>query len=93
MKHRHKHGRGERSASKSRSKLIALCIVIVLLLLLAYQGGRWLEERNNKPEARGDYTERRYVKKPAGAKPGFVIYTHQKTLQATPQSLDNNGQN
>lgn len=40
-----------------------------------------------------DYTERRYVKKPAGAKPGFVIYTHQKTLQATPQSLDNNGQN
>lgn len=61
MKHRHKHGRGERGASKSRSKLIALCIVIVLLLLLAYQGGRWLEERNNKPEARGDYTERRYA--------------------------------
>ena len=61
MKHRHKHGRGERGASKSRSKLIALCIVIVLLLLLAYQGGRWLEGRNNKPEARGDYTERRYA--------------------------------
>ena len=27
-----------------------------------------------------DYTLRRYVKKPAGAKPGFVIYTHQTTL-------------
>ena len=27
-----------------------------------------------------DYTQRRYVKKPSGSKPGFVIYTHQKTL-------------
>ena len=26
-----------------------------------------------------DMTRRRYVKKPAGAKPGFVIYTNQKT--------------
>ncbi len=26
-----------------------------------------------------DYTRRRYVKKPSGAKPGFVIYTHQTT--------------
>lgn len=39
-----------------------------------------------------DYTERRYVKKPAGAKPGFVIYTHQKTLQASPQKLDSSGE-
>lgn len=31
-----------------------------------------------------DYTQRRYVKKPAGAKPGFVIYTEQKTLYVTP---------
>jgi predicted ribosome quality control (RQC) complex YloA/Tae2 family protein len=31
-----------------------------------------------------DYTRRRYVKKPAGAKPGFVIYDHQNTLQVTP---------
>ena len=29
-----------------------------------------------------DYTRRRYVKKPGGAKPGFVIYTHQKTIIA-----------
>ena len=27
-----------------------------------------------------DYTLKKYVKKPAGAKPGFVIYTNQKTL-------------
>ncbi|MCI1857655.1 MAG: NFACT family protein [Sporolactobacillus sp.] len=31
-----------------------------------------------------DYTKVRYVKKPGGAKPGFVIYTHQKTLFVTP---------
>lgn len=31
-----------------------------------------------------DYTQRRYVKKPSGAKPGFVIYTHQKTLVVEP---------
>ena len=31
-----------------------------------------------------DYTQRRYVKKPGGSKPGFVIYTHQKTLYVTP---------
>ncbi len=32
-----------------------------------------------------DYTRRRYVKKPGGAKPGFVIYTHQRTLIAQPR--------
>ncbi|MBE0068330.1 Rqc2 family fibronectin-binding protein [Thermoanaerobacterium thermosaccharolyticum] len=31
-----------------------------------------------------DYTLRKYVKKPAGSKPGFVIYTNQKTLYVTP---------
>jgi len=31
-----------------------------------------------------DYTRRRYVKKPAGAKPGFVIYDRQKTIYVTP---------
>lgn len=31
-----------------------------------------------------DYTRRRYVKKPAGSKPGFVIYDRQKTLYVTP---------
>lgn len=31
-----------------------------------------------------DYTLKRYVKKPGGAKPGFVIYTHQRTLYVTP---------
>ena len=31
-----------------------------------------------------DMTRRRYVKKPSGAKPGFVIYTHQQTVLAEP---------
>lgn len=31
-----------------------------------------------------DYTRRKYVKKPSGAKPGFVIYTHQRTLYVNP---------
>lgn len=31
-----------------------------------------------------DYTKIRYVKKPNGAKPGFVTYTNQKTLYVTP---------
>ncbi len=31
-----------------------------------------------------DYTLVRYVKKPSGAKPGMVIYTHQKTLYVNP---------
>lgn len=31
-----------------------------------------------------DYTQVRHVKKPNGAKPGYVIYDHQKTLVVTP---------
>lgn len=37
-----------------------------------------------------DYTERRFVKKPNGAKPGFVIYTDQTTLYVTPKLPDKN---
>lgn len=32
-----------------------------------------------------DFTRRAYVKKPAGAKPGFVVYTPHQTLYVTPQ--------
>lgn len=34
-----------------------------------------------------DYTRRRYVKKPSGAKPGLVNYTHQHTLVVEPIEL------
>ena len=33
-----------------------------------------------------DYTMHRYVKKPAGARPGFVNYFHQHTVYVTPQA-------
>lgn len=33
-----------------------------------------------------DFTYRKYVKKPSGSKPGFVIYTNQKTLYVTPSN-------
>ncbi len=35
-----------------------------------------------------DYTEIRYVKKPSGSKPGFVIFTNQKTLYITPDEQE-----
>lgn len=31
-----------------------------------------------------DYTLRKYIKKPSGAVPGFVIYTNQKTISVSP---------
>ena len=31
-----------------------------------------------------DFTLAKYVKKPSGAKPGMVIYTHQRTVYVTP---------
>lgn len=33
-----------------------------------------------------DYTRRRYVKKPSGAKPGFVTYDKQRTIYVTPDA-------
>ena len=32
-----------------------------------------------------DYTKVRYVKKPSGAKPGMVIFTHNRTLYVNPK--------
>ena len=33
-----------------------------------------------------DYTLAKYVKKPSGSKPGFVIYTHNKTINVAPRN-------
>ena len=35
-----------------------------------------------------DYTLRKYVKKPSGAAPGKVIYTHQRTVYVTPDEAE-----
>lgn len=37
------------------------------------------------PKVEVDYTLRKYIKKPQGTPPGFVNYTHQKTLLVPPQ--------
>ena len=45
----------------------------------------WFSKARHSANIPVDYTERRYVKKPSGAKPGFVIYEKQKTLRITPE--------
>jgi predicted ribosome quality control (RQC) complex YloA/Tae2 family protein len=44
----------------------------------------WFSKARDSSRVPVDYTEVRYVKKPAGAKPGMVIFTHNKTLYVTP---------
>ena len=53
-------------------------------LLLAARLAAWFSKGQRSSQVPVDYTLRKYVKKPAGAKPGFVIYTHQTTLFVTP---------
>ena len=54
-------------------------IVYAAKLAAAYSKGA------NSSNVPVDYTRRRFVKKPAGAKPGFVIYTNQRPLYVTPE--------
>ena len=64
---------GESEPSNSILNLAALCAA-------------WFSKARNSSNVPVDYTRRRYVKKPSGSKPGFVIYEHQKTLYITPDS-------
>ena len=43
----------------------------------------WYSRGKNSSTVPVDYTLRKYVKKPSGAAPGKVIYTHQKTVYVT----------
>ena len=45
----------------------------------------WYSKGQRSSTVPVDYTLRRYVKKPSGAAPGKVIYTHQKTAYITPE--------
>ena len=45
----------------------------------------WYSKGQRSPMVPVDYTLRKYVKKPSGAAPGKVIYTHQKTAYMTPE--------
>jgi len=53
-------------------------------LLLAAQLAVHFSQARGSSKVPVDYTECRYVKKPSGAKPGFVIFTNQHTLYITP---------
>ncbi|WP_342469927.1 NFACT RNA binding domain-containing protein [Ureibacillus sp. FSL K6-3587] len=44
----------------------------------------YFSKARNSSSVPVDYTQIRHVKKPSGAKPGFVIYFEQKTLYVTP---------
>lgn len=43
----------------------------------------WFSKARHSANVPVDFTERRHVKKPSGAKPGFVIYEKQKTVWVT----------
>lgn len=45
----------------------------------------WHSKARNSSNVPVDYVQRKHVRKPAGAKPGYVIYDFHKTLYVTPQ--------
>lgn len=53
-------------------------------LLLAASLAAHFSQASGSSNIPVDCTPCRFVKKPSGAKPGFVIFTHQKTLAVTP---------
>ncbi|MCR5757713.1 MAG: NFACT family protein [Selenomonas sp.] len=57
-------------------------------LLLAAQLAAHFSKAQGSSKIPVDYTEIRYVKKPSGSKPGFVIFTNQKTLYITPDEAE-----
>ena len=55
-------------------------------LLLAATIAAYHSEVSSSENVPVDYTQVRYVKKPSGARPGFVNYFHQHTLYVTPSA-------
>ena len=51
----------------------------------------WFSKGKNSSTVPVDYTLRKYVKKPSGAAPGKVIYTHQKTVYVTAEEEEIRG--
>ena len=50
----------------------------------AIQLAAWFSKARGSSQIPVDCVPRRFVKKPSGAKPGFVIFTNQKTFYTTP---------
>ncbi len=44
----------------------------------------WHSQAKNSAQVPVDYTPRRFIKKPAGSRPGFVIFSTNRTLYVTP---------
>ncbi len=57
------------------------------VILGAAQVAAFNSQAKNSSKVPVDYTLIKYVKKPAGAKPGMVIYTHQKTIYVEPREV------
>ncbi|RKO62525.1 putative RNA-binding protein homologous to eukaryotic snRNP [Caldibacillus debilis GB1] len=55
-------------------------------LLEAAHLAAYYSKARNSGNVDVDYTKVKYVRKPNGAKPGFVIYDHQKTVRVTPDT-------
>lgn len=53
-------------------------------IILAAQLAAYFSKGRDGSNVPVDCTERRYVKKPSGSKPGFVIFTNQHTYYVTP---------
>ncbi len=57
-------------------------------LMQAAQLAAWYSQGREESAVDVDCTQVRHVKKPAGAKPGGVIYTHYTTLRVSPKNGD-----
>ena len=62
-----------------RSKEPSEETILEAAILAAY-----FSKASNSTSVPVDFTNVRYVKKPNGAKPGFVIYDNQQTVYVTP---------
>jgi predicted ribosome quality control (RQC) complex YloA/Tae2 family protein len=56
------------------------------LIILCANLAAYYSSAKNSTNVPVDYTQIRYVRKPRGSAPGYVIYTNQKTYYATPIS-------
>lgn len=55
-------------------------------LLRAAEIAAYYSKARSASKAAVDYTLRRHVRKPRGARPGMVIYDHEKTIMAAPRA-------
>ncbi|MBR2500724.1 MAG: DUF814 domain-containing protein, partial [Clostridia bacterium] len=57
-------------------------------IIEAAQMAAFYSKAKNSDNVPVDFTKIKFVKKPSGAKPGFVIYTDNKTVYVTPKEAN-----